>query len=213
MVVSSNASRVNAVRGRSLLMPAAGKGAIPTTRAEGLGDVIRGIGQALGGNPLGGLGTALGFGGGGKPREPFNPCPTGFKLKSGKCVREGVVGTIERILPGGDTGTLADRTGESTVGAFGLPALFPAQVGTITRNDGGVSPILRCRPGFVLGTDDLCYPKAILSGRSKFRKHKRSVRPPITRADMAAINRAAAAQERVKDLASKVGFSVKKRGR
>ena len=87
----------------------------------------------------------------------------------------------------------------ATVGAFGLPALSPTGVSRLVR---------KCGRGMVLGVDNLCYPKAVLTGRSKFRKWRRPVRPPVTRRDVVAIRRAAGARDRVKELAKDVGLKI-----
>lgn len=177
---------------------------------------------ASGGNPgaavTGGILGALRNGGSTPAPTPLvgptlQTCPTGFRLNpaTGQCETVGVLGGIQRLAPGGKSGTLTDVTGQATVGAFGLPALVPSQVGTITRNDGVVSPILRCPRRMVLGTDDLCYPKALLGRRSKFRKWRAPVRPPVSSADAAAIRRAERARDRVKELAMDVGFKVKRK--
>jgi len=85
----------------------------------------------------------------------------------------------------------------TTTGAFGLPAAFPAGV---------ARTVLNCGPRMVLGIDNLCYPKAVLPPRSKFRKWRRPPRVPVTRRDVVAIRRAAAARERVAELAKDVGL-------
>lgn len=189
-----------------------------------LGGIIRGVGKTitgfLGGGPIGGA-TALGdvlTGGGGARGTDFGgmdlvgDCPSGFRRDaSGQCVRAGAIGTIQRALPFGETGTLGDVSGEAVIGGFGLPARVPAQVGTVTRNDGTVSPILRCPRRMVLGFDNLCYPKALLGPRSRFRKHRRPVKPPLSSGDVRAIRRARSVRDDVKDLADSVGFQCTNR--
>jgi len=91
--------------------------------------------------------------------------------------------------------------GVATIGAFGMPAASPDVLSTIRR---------RCGRGMVLGIDDLCYPKAVLTARSKFRKWRRPIAPPISRRDTVAIRRAASAKERVLELAKDVGLHVSK---
>lgn len=100
--------------------------------------------------------------------------------------------------------------GKAVVGAFGLPALVPAVVGQIMKRDGSTGPILRCRRTMVLGTDNLCYPKAVLPRRSKFRKWRGQVRPAVSAGDVKAIRRAAAARDRVLILAKEVGLHASK---
>lgn len=101
-------------------------------------------------------------------------------------------------------------TGQAVVGAFGLPAMVPEQVGSIQRRDGSVGPILRCGSRMVLGTDNLCYPKALLPRRSKFRKWRQPPRPTISAADTKAIRRAGRAKDRVLELAKSVGLHASK---
>jgi len=84
--------------------------------------------------------------------------------------------------------------------------MVPVQVGQIQRRDGSVGPILRCARGMVLGMDNLCYPKAVLPRRSKFRKWRGQARPAVSAADVKAIRTAAAAKGRVLALAKDVGL-------
>ena len=104
----------------------------------------------------------------------------------------------DRPDPTGDPGVILPGQA-ATVGAFGLPALTPTGVSRLVR---------KCGRGMVLGVDNLCYPKAVLTGRSKFRKWRRPVRPPVTRRDVIAIRRAAGARDRVKELAKDVGLKI-----
>lgn len=168
-----------------------------------------------------------GQGGGGGPTLPpappmtFRPpptnftqsgglCPVGFVFRNGRCEQVGMVGTIERLLPGGQTGTLMDEAGEAVLGAFGLPAIIPRQVGVIEDREGREGPILRCPTGLVLGKDSLCYPKAAIP--RQFRKNPPAKKPPLTVTDANAIRRAASAKNRVKKLAGDVGFSCVTKG-
>lgn len=137
-------------------------------------------------------------------------CPTGYeKNAAGECVESGFGGMVRRTLPGGQTGTLADSSGQAVVDQFGNPAMVPMQVGTITRNDGTVSPILRCGGGMVLGKNDLCYMKGTLP--RAFRKWAPAPKPPMSAADAKALRRIATLQNRVKKLAKGAGFTCKKR--
>lgn len=86
-------------------------------------------------------------------------------------------------------------------GAFGMPAFEP---------EGEFVQTLRCPKGMVLGMDDLCYPKAVLPRRSKFRKWRGQARPPVSAGDAKAIRRAASARERVLTLAKNVGLHASK---
>lgn len=98
---------------------------------------------------------------------------------------------------------MARRRGgfEAVVGAFGMPAMVPEEEMRTT---------LVCPRGMVLGDDDLCYSKAVLPKRSKFRKWRGQARPPVSAADARCIRRAAAAKERVLQLAKDVGLHAAK---
>jgi len=135
------------------------------------------------------------FGGtGGQTGFTADDCPPGMVKLGDNCI------DLTALPPGGDPAVIA-MNGNATVGAFGLPALTPQGVSRVVR---------KCGRGMVLGVDNLCYPKAVLTGRSKFRKWKRPVRPPVSRKDVVAIRRAAGARDRVLDLAKDVGLSVSK---
>ncbi len=227
--VAPGNERTRAVRRRAAALGVAGvsgmgrAGEFQPGQGLSLSGILGGIGRGIkgavtgfaGGGPaggiLGGLGGIFGGGGGGGGRVmPLAAgCPEGFQInpRTGACERRGLIGLGERMVPGGATGTLGGG-GEATVGAFGLPAMLPAQVGTIQRNDGSFGAILRCGAGMVLGKDDLCYPTQILTGRSRFRKHKKARRAPVTAADAEAIRRAARTKDRVKRLAKDVGLKM-----
>lgn len=165
-----------------------------------------------GGGPLGGLcdllpagfardackvgsGFLPGSGGSGGGTNGSGPCPDGSFKVGNRCVAPG------DMFPGGDPG-MFPAGGEATQGAFGMPALTPAQE---------QRTVLKCPSGMVLGKDDLCYPKAILSRRSKYRKWKGDPRPPVTAADAKAVRRAERVRNRVKDLGKDVGLKVTNR--
>ena len=133
-----------------------------------------------------------------QPGTPtFGPvdCPAGMIRLGERCI------DLTALPPGGDPAFQPVPTGggQATVGAFGLPALSPTGISRLVR---------KCGRGMVLGVDNLCYPKAVLTGRSKFRKWRRPVRPPVTRRDVIAIRRAAGARDRVKELAKDVGLKI-----
>ena len=130
-------------------------------------------------------------------------CPQGYRNEGGQCVETGWRGVAERVLPGGQSGTMVDEYGEAVLGSFGIPALVPAQVGQIHGN-----PILRCPPGAVLGKDNLCYQKSSIP--KAFRKWKPAAKPPMTAADARALRRIGTLQNRVKRLASSAGMTAKK---
>jgi len=119
-------------------------------------------------------------------------CPPGMVKIGGVCV------DLTALPPGGDP-AFVPANGVATLGGFGLPALTPGSETRLVR---------KCPRAMVLGIDNLCYPKAVLTGRSKFRKWRRPVRAPVTRRDVVAIRRAAGARDRVKELAKDVGLTV-----
>lgn len=115
------------------------------------------------------------------------------KDESGICVFPGSPGDVS-------TG------GTAVMGAFGMPAQQAVVIGEIHGR-----PVRRCNPGLVLGKDNLCYPKGSLP--RMYRKWKPAPRPAISAADTKAINRADRAKQRVKRLASKVGYACHTKGR
>ncbi len=132
-------------------------------------------------------------GGGGGTEGLVADCPGGMVKVGKNCI------DLTALPPGGDPAVIPAGGGGATVGAFGLPALTPTGVSRLVR---------RCGRGMVLGVDNLCYPKAVLTGRSKFRKWRRPVRPPVTRRDVVAIRRASGARDRVAELAKEVGLKI-----
>jgi len=153
-------------------------------------------------DPVGG-GALVSSGGG------FAACPPGYRTDSnGVCRRTGIGGVLERVLPGdiGLPGSLQNRDpqqmGLAVAGAMGIPALVPIQVGTIEARD-GMHAILKCNRGMVLGKDDLCYVKGSIP--RGWRKWPPGARPPISAGDAVHMRKAAAAKNRVKKLARKVG--------
>lgn len=210
-------SRANAHR-----MKLAGGGSSRTQISQStLGDLGADIGGAVGGDRGATIGGILGTigeeilkrrrkptaGAGGTPLVgPTNgaggPCPAGTIRAGSSCV------DLMALPPGGSPATfpapgttIMGPGGAAVVGSFGLPAIAPQMVSQIVR---------RCPRGMVLGDDDLCYPKAVLPKRSRFRKWRGEVRPPVTRADVRAIRRAASARERVLELAKDVGLHASK---
>lgn len=140
------------------------------------------------------------------------PCPPGEFAVLGQCVDflgTGSQGFGIRSQTAGGT-AMAQGTGQAVVGSFGMPAMIPEVVGSIQRRDGTVVPIRRCGSRMVLGTDDLCYPKALLPRRSKFRKWRAAPRPAVSAADTKAIRQAGRAKDRVLNLAKDVGLFASK---
>lgn len=138
-------------------------------------------------------------GSGDRPDSAFSPrqqeCPEG-RIKFGEtCIDPSA------FMPGGTPFTTGVGEFTATTGAFGMAGFVPQQE---TRTQ------LKCPRGFVLGTDDICYAKAQVPKRSKFRKWKGEIAPPVTRRQVRAIRTAASAREAVLELAKDVGLHVSK---
>jgi len=183
----------------------------PTSPTEDLlGAILGGVGGFLTGGPAGAVTGAIGgyygTGGGETNSSPgvqntgvggglVSGCPTGYEWDGTQCVQSGLGGLAARILPGGNTGTIPTTTagsyGQAVMGAWGQPALVPAQVGTI---NGG--PILRCPTGAVLGKDNLCYQKGSIP--NKYRKWPRGSRPLLTGGEMKTLRKVRSLENKVK---------------
>ena len=178
----------------------------PTSRGI-FGDILSGIGDFFSGGDAAaiatgiadtaaalGQGTPVGIDTSGMGTVPTGACPIpGERVDAGP----GECRFFMGVQRGADTG------GQAVIGAFGLPAQAPAIVGQINGK-----PVRRCRKGSVLGTDELCYPKAVLPPRSKFRKWKRPPRPLLSRSDEKAIRTAVRVKDKVGDLARDAGLYV-----
>jgi len=143
---------------------------------------------------------------------------------------QGVVSGIQRLVPGGATGTSVGTTcppgtirgplgtcidlipGGSTSGGGMVIGRFDPIMGAY---GAGLLPgresrtVHFCPPGLVLGKDNVCYAKGQLG--KKNRKHNPGFRPPITGGDVSAIRRAEAARKRVMTLGRGVGLYVSKK--
>ena len=151
---------------------------------------------------------------GDKPKAPRQPlvampapvearCSTGFHWNpsTGQCEKTGLVGAVQRFIPGGATGTaVATSTpfGEAVMGAFGRPALVPATHSSVTR---------RCPRGSFLGIDDLCYEKL----PREFRKWKPATKPPISAKDWKHLQVAERVRDKSKKIATAAGFTCRKK--
>lgn len=154
-----------------------------------------------------GYGPQAGFSG------PTSSCPPGYIRMGQRCVSPGDFwpGGAPAVIPtqpgpgygppSPGTAVVPYGSGMATVGAFGMPAAVPQMMQRVVR---------RCGKGMVLGEDDLCYPKAVLGRRSKFRKWRAAPRPLISNADVKAIRRAASVKNRVAELGRDVGLHVAK---
>lgn len=145
--------------------------------------------------------------GGGKPGDnpgtgivPQNggtmeECPSGYYKVGNQCVSPG------DMFPGGTPG-IVPAGGGAVQGAFGLPAIRPAQQQRVR---------LRCPSGMVLGKDNLCYPKQLLGPRSKYRKWRADPKPKVSAAEWKTLKRAERTRDKIKEVAKTAGYSVKKR--
>jgi hypothetical protein len=170
------------------------------------GDALGFIGKAVGAFIPGvsaAVDVAQAVFGGKKGATPVAPamafCPTGFRMNpsTGRCEKVGVVGAIERFVPGGATGTLPavrDDFGPAVVGQWGVPALEPATVTAVRR---------RCPKGAVLGDDDLCYQKGSIPRKN--RKWPPPARPLLTGGETKIIRKAKALEGRVETAWKSVG--------
>jgi hypothetical protein len=107
-------------------------------------------------------------------------CPTGYVLRNGVCERVGVVGAVQRILPGGQTGTVPSgaQIGQAVMGQYG-PALVPTELARSTS---------KCITGMVLGKDGLCYNKRDIT--NKERLWPRGTRPLLSGGDRKTLRKA-----------------------
>ena len=161
----------------------------------GVGDILRDLGGSLGQDLINEILDRLrGRGGGGERQPQLAGCPNGQIEFKGKCIDLGA------IVPGGDP-LISTAGGEAVSGAFGFPATVPESRSRTTRS---------CGPRMVLGFDNLCYPKAVLPPRSKFRKWRRAPRPMISRRDEVALRRSKGARERLAEAAKDAGLFVSK---
>jgi hypothetical protein len=187
---------------------AAGCALLPAGTARDLcmsivGAVTSGSSGTTGANSAGAQ-TGAGF-------AASSPCPQGYvkNAQTGVCELSGLAGTVQRVLPGGQTGTMSDVSGQVVIGAFGIPAMYPTQVGSITRGDGTVSPILRCHSRMKLGADDLCYMKGTRGVMWKYHRQK----PVISRKDYKALSAIGRVQRVAEKLAKDAGLHVYKTAR
>lgn len=135
-----------------------------------------------GGDIIGGFLGDNGNGNGGPA-----PCPDGKIRVGDACVAPG------DAFPGGDP-FITGAGGQAVEGAFGMPGITPTVEQRTHRS---------CPEGMVLGKDDLCYPKAVLSRRSRFRKWRQPPRPKVSHADWKAIRKAERIKDKLKDLTKK----------
>jgi len=160
------------------------------------GSVVKRIGSGL-------LGSIIGSG---QQEGARADCPPGFRVdpSTGRCLKEGFGGAVERFLPGGSTGFLPSGPGTAvaTMGSFGVPAMQPTSVATQR---------LDCPAGFLLGMDNLCYAKGTLP--RQFRKWKPAKKPPISAKDWRALQTSARVEKKVKRIAATAGFTCKTKGR
>lgn len=149
-----------------------------------VGFVTGGPTGAVSGFVGGGQETSAGFTGANRGQGLGTPvsCPPGRIRVGTNCIKPSAAapGGVPFVTSGG---------GAVVMGAFGLPAMQPEVVGNITRRDGSTGPILRCEPGLVLATDNLCYAKGT-KGLAANRKWKPGTRPFLTGGDVKVLRRA-----------------------
>lgn len=137
-----------------------------------------------------------GSGGGGSNLPTTCPPRTVWDPQADMCVAPGSPADI------GTGGIVPGHGGQAVAGSFGLPAVTPTVEQRVHRS---------CGKGFVLGDDNLCYPKAVLPSRSKFRKWRAAPKPAVSAADMRIARKYKTVQNRLKGIAGDVGLSTKKR--
>jgi len=113
--------------------------------------------------------------------DPSRPggCPKGFSRSGNVCRRTGLVGAVQRGLPGGRTGFASLGGGAAVIGQYGA-AMEPFIEDRLVRT---------CLPGMVLGKDGFCYNRRDIS--NKEREYPKGTRPLGTPGEMAALRKAA----------------------
>lgn len=150
-----------------------------------------GVGGALGATDTRGSGlSAIPL----SSSPPLTSCPQGMVWDGRSCVNQGIMGTIERALPG-DVGR-PDRVFQSVAGGMG--GVAPIQYSTVRRV---------CPPRYALGLDNVCYPKPMLP--RGFRKWVPARKPLLTGGEVRVLQRAKGLQKRVRKLAGKVAPKAK----
>lgn len=182
-------------------------GDLPWWISAGVGVITGGLGGSTGSGGSAGSSSSAAL-----ASEGTGSCPSGYERDAqGRCVRSGLGGAVERLVPGGETGMLPQGRGygPAVMGAFGIPAIQPSQTGTVIAGDGTVRPTLGCPPGAVLGKDNLCYMKGSIP--RQFRKWKPKPRPVMSAADGKTLRKADRLKNKVKKLAQGAGFTCRKR--
>lgn len=188
----------------------------------------------------GGGPTSLLFGGFGPPAGPGGfPKPPGSSSSGGDGFCGLLEGTARRLCEAGSSLVDSGRSSECPPGQINVPFLGcwgrrAAENGGATGTDGGgpmgggravqgsfgmpaIEPTVEtrthrsCPDGMVLGKDNLCYPKAILSRRSRFRKWRQPRRPMFTAGDLNAIRRAERLKKKARSIGKDLGLKVTKR--
>lgn len=195
-----------------------GIGGIPT---QGRPVIHRGqagtdLGGAIGGTIGGETGRTLGGAIGGFIEDLLNRSGSGNKPGQGAATgTTNLTGTGGGTCPTGTisiAGTCVDLVPGGATSGQGLivPGLNGSQLLPGAVAPGAVQTMrLRCPEGMVLGRDNMCYWKQVLP--KKFRKWQPAPKPPVSAADAKAIRRADAAKNRVKRLATKSGFTCKRK--
>lgn len=103
--------------------------------------------------------------------------------------------------------------GQSTNGgAATMPQNRLPMMGQIAVQPAAEQRVVRkCPKGYRLAVDGLCYSKSILGRTSKLRMWPATPKPPISRADVKALQRIDTVRKRVKDMARKADLTCRKR--
>lgn len=183
-----------------------------------VGAIGGGIGGFLTGGPAGAVAGAIGGAytgsGGGRERTTSpgttsaglgltggsNACPTGYRWDGTRCVQEGIGGVAARILPGGNTGVYTG--GATGINDFGMLYEAPNVVAI---------PTSRCRAGYVLGRDGMCYAKGTIQNR--MRKWPKGTRPLLTGGEMKTLRKVKSLENKVKRAWQAAGSPGKPRPR
>jgi len=178
---------------------------IENQRAEGLLSFVGGVVKRVlpfipGAGPILDLGLDILGGGAGPTTQPLTGCEPGFERdqETGRCKRSGLIGGVQRFLPGGETGF---APAPSVNGGGLVPGAQAPQIRTTQTRV--------CPKKFILGADGLCYVKALLP--VKLRMHRPDARPPISASQWRKLRTANTVRNKAKEIAVTAGFSCKKR--
>lgn len=191
---SQSFAREEPMTGRNTLAP------VPPSQ-DFLGGLLGGIGGFITGGPIGAVAGAIGgYTGTGSGESRSSPgtqptgyggasltsgCGAGYVWRNGRCEREGITGAIERLVPGGSTGVQPYT--ETQMGMYGVHGVVP-EVRQQTS--------LKCGRGYVLGRDNLCYPKRLLPKSA--RKWDPGTKPLLTGGEIKTLRKINSLENKVK---------------